>query len=85
MQQVQANWHAPKQHMSLFSTSLIHALLGVPGDLDAPTLSYAFHTAFVLAGIMLHATASDLDLLGGHVLVRQHMMLASHSKHNTTE
>ena len=40
------------------------------GELDAPTLSYAFHTAFAPAGTMLRATASDLDLLGGHVLVR---------------
>ena len=40
------------------------------GELDAPTLSYAFHTAFAPAGTMLRVTASDLDLLGGHVLVR---------------
>ncbi|KAK9821793.1 hypothetical protein WJX81_005224 [Elliptochloris bilobata] len=40
------------------------------GEFDAPTLSYAFHTAFAPPGIMLRAAASDLDLLGGHMLVR---------------
>ena len=60
-------------------------LLDGAGDLNAPTLSYAFHTAFVPIGIMLRATASDLDLLGGHVLVRQSDLLPYHSnvKHVT--
>lgn len=57
----------------------LHFVLDGAGELDAPTLSYAFHTAFVPAGIVLRVIASDLDLLGGHVLVRLRDLLSDHS------
>ena len=85
-QQLQANRYGAKRvHVSFFGSPHVHALLDGAGDLDAPTLSYAFHTAFVPAGTMLRVTASDLDLLGCHVLVWPQFMLASHSMHSSTE